>query len=349
MWRLYKRGAVWWSYWRGGERISTGCHDKASAEAWCRDRERRTIDPDYAAAKETTLERGVKGFLAHCKRRGRADATLDFYTTKLGHVLRILGADTPLERLTSRALDDYLDARRAEDEAITAHTLAKELGAIRAMLRVARHSGLYHRDPAQVLPVAFEPKYTPRTTALTSAELDRLLLALTPDKAAVVAFAVATGARCSEIFRAERGDYDRAAGLLLLRGTKTEGAWRQVAIVSLFSPLLERALRDAPGGHGARLFPSWGNARRDILRACDRAQVPHVTWNDLRRTHGRWLRSRGVEPTLIGDQLRHTSSAMAEKVYAKLSPAELRDLLERRLADSAPAKQTAPRGGRKTG
>lgn len=347
MWSLYKRGEVWWSYWRGNERISTQCRDRAAAEAWCRDRERRATDPDYAAAQETTLAAGVRLFLAHCTRRGRSKATLAFYATKLGHAVRLLGADLALERITAAAVDGYLDARRAEDSVLTEHTLAKELGAVRAMLRVLRRRGLYHRDPATVLPVAFEARYAPRTTALSPAELDRLLLALTPDRAAAVAYAVATAARRSELFRAERGDWDRAAGLVLLRGTKTARSARHVAVLRLFEPLLERAMRDAPGKTG-RLFESWQNARRDIHRACERAQVPLVSWNDLRRTHGRWLRARGVEPALIGEQLRHASSRMAEQVYAKPSPAELRALIEDRL-DAQVVRPTGPRGKARRG
>lgn len=349
MWRLYKRNDVWWSYWRGGERLSTGCRDKIAAESWCRDRERRAVDPDYAAAKETTLERGVMAFLEHCRQRGRAPATVDFYTSKLGHALRLLGPSLPLERVTAAAIDQYLADRRKEDPLLTDHSVAKELGAIRAMLRVLRRRGLYHRDPAQVLPVAFESHYTPRDKVLSEGELDRLLLALTPDRAAVVAFAVATAARRSEIFRAERGDWDRGAGLVMLHGTKTKKAARHVPVLRLFEPLLERAWRDAPGGHGARLFERWQNARRDIHRACERAQVPLVTWNDLRRTHGRWLRNRGVEPSLIGEQLRHSSSRMAEQVYAKPSPAELRSLLERRLGEAGELRPTAARAKRRSG
>lgn len=74
-------------------------------------------------------------------------------------------------------------------------------------------------------------------------------------------------------------------------------------------------------------------AARSIASACEALKIAHVSWNDLRRTHARWLRRAGVDPELIGEQLRHTSPAMARRVYAQITPGELGEQIERRLRD----------------
>ena len=101
-------------------------------------------------------------------------------------------------------------------------------------------------------------------------------------------------------------------------------------VLPFLAPILRQALKDAPGAEGEPLFARWPNARRDIIRACERAGVTRVTWNDLRRSHAKWLRGRGVEPSLIAEVLGHTTSRMAEVVYGRPTPQQLRHLLKER-------------------
>jgi hypothetical protein len=53
------------------------------------------------------------------------------------------------------------------------------------------------------------------------------------------------------------------AGVLRLRGTKTDGSDRLVPVVAFSVPLLEHALTYAEGQDGL-LFRPWGNVRRDL-------------------------------------------------------------------------------------
>lgn len=269
------------------------------------------------------------------------------YRQKLGHVVRIWGSTTPLAQVDAGAVDRYLAARRADvdDQGRSAapsdSTLGKELTAIRQVLKHAFRAGTYQRHPAQVLPVGWKTGYQPRRRWLTAQQLERLCGELGPERAAYLLFVVATGARLGELSRARRDDVNWARGVVYLRGTKTDAADDEVPILPIFHNLLATSLRDGPGsGLIALLFPRWGNARRDILAACVRAGVPGVTWNDLRRTSGQWLRRSGAPPHLIGRFLRHTSSKMAEQVYAALDASGLGKLL---------AEQTAPAGAKKVG
>lgn len=170
---------------------------------------------------------------------------------------------------------------------------------IRAMLKVAKRRGEFLGEVAAVMPDGFETGYRPRSRFLAQTEASKLLRELTADRAARVAFILATGARWGETDRVQRVDVDRARGLVFLRGTKTEGAPRVVPIVGWGHPLLEHAERYGEGESGG-LFRAWPNVRRDLADACKRAKIARVSPNDLRRTYGTWLRLGGVEPSLIG-------------------------------------------------
>jgi len=106
-----------------------------------------------------------------------------------------------------------------------------------------------------------------------------------------------------------------------------------VAVLSIFRPLLERALAgaDLVGPAFGRWPKARGNALRDLANACERAGIAPATWNDFRRTHGRWLRQAGVSPELIAEQLRHASPAMARLVYAQIEAEEVGEQIERLL------------------
>jgi hypothetical protein len=76
------------------------------------------------------------------------------------------------------------------------------------------------------------------------------------------------------------------------------------------------------------LFPKWTNSRRDILEACKRAGIDHVTWNDLRRTNATLLAEAGVDADLGHKLLGHSDDRMWNQVYAKPRPAALAQRLD---------------------
>lgn len=235
--RTYKRGRYWWVAWPGDERESTGQTTKEAADRWCRRRELERADPAHAAARAATVARLIVAFLADRREVGRSAATLEFYEQKLGHVARLLGDDTPLSDLTPRALDHY-QAQRLSERAKRA-TVTKEVKALAAALRRAKRWGWYPGDLGALLPVDLETGYTPRARWLPPEELDLLLDELgevAAHHAAAAAYAVASGARASEVARCTRGDLEAAleAGEVQIRGTKTRKSKGAVAVLSLF-------------------------------------------------------------------------------------------------------------------
>ena len=337
-----------WGYDDAGQRWteSTKQIDRKAAEAVARVLERDHASPGAAAAREATLADAVTLLLTN--RRGlasagkRSDATVTFYEFKTGHWRRLLGDGFLLSRLTAAVVDKYIDSRREEEA--SEHTIAKELVALRCALKLAVRAGLWNGNPAAVLPVLFATEYTPRTRTLPRADLQKLFTELEANPAAMVAFMVATGARWSEAESVLAADVHKE-GLVHLAGTKTTAADRVVPVLHPEAlELLHYAIAHAVPGKGGRMFAEWKSPNNALRRACERAKIDHTSFNDLRRTFATWLREEGVSAELIAPAMGHTTTAMVQKVYGRLTPAALRDLLAVALgvgADTSAANSAA--------
>jgi integrase len=355
--RLYKRGKTWWCwYYQDGKQVrrTTHCQDRRAAEQAAREFERVAADPLHPSRQTATVGDAVSLLITHREGEAaagrRSAATVRFYREKAGHWTRVLGADFRLSKLTAADVDGYVNARRAEGFA--ENTIAKELVAMRAALKLAKRAGKWFGDVAAIFPVAFAPEYEPRRRALAVAEVYRLLEQLEPDRAARVAFIAATGARLGESDRARREDVDAREGqpadFVFLRGTKTAASLRTVPVVTPLARQLLKYALDHAGGAEGMLFRPWPMLHRGLLRACRRAgckatgctikpsrkggcRTPEclaaalapVTPNDLRRTCATWLREAGTPVELVAPVLGHVDIRMAIRVYARLDPAAL--------------------------
>jgi integrase len=353
--RLRKRNGVWHArYWENGERRerSTQCTDRRAAEAVAAQFERDAADPDHARTRDATLNDAFALLLAdrreRARKRTRSQSTVDFYQTKCGHWLRLYGHEFPLSRITSRLVREYIETRRTEPRhaaakkrpapvrmrrngrpvakprpvktppRVTESTIAKELIALRAALKLAVVEGIWKGDPRAVVPVAFSPAYEPRTRWLPRAELGALFGVLAPDEAARVAFAVATSAERSVLDRASPLDVAADRSRVHVRGTKRVTRDRLVPILATWQrELLAYALEHAQGTDGL-LFAPWQNDHRALARACVRAGIARISWNDLRRTFAQFLRADGVPLELIAPMMGHASTAMLQRVYGRL-------------------------------
>lgn len=373
--RLYLRGRVWWGwlYDLAGKRrdFSTRQRNKATAREVAREYERRAADPNYARADATLT--GALQLLLKDREEGTlatpptcATATLEMYQVKAGTLTRLLETDAlgnyvplPLASLSATVVDDYIARRRKEwalppraaklnergevleparpGRHIRDATIHKEMVTLSGALRLALRRGLWTGNLDAVMPQAFSPEYKPRERRLSVPELEALLGELTPDRAARVAFIVSTSAEWIATERALDQDISIDLGMVLVRGSKNSNRFRTVPIVSADQhSLLEHAVRHARGAEG-RLFNPWGNARRDLAQACERAGIPTCSPNDLRRTCASWLRAAGVRPSDIAPVMGHADSRMVEKVYGRLTPSELGEVL----ASQMPGKTAA--------
>lgn len=68
---------------------------------------------------------------------------------------------------------------------------------------------------------------------------------------------------------------------------------------------------------------------RVLYPACDRAEVPRISWHSLRHTHATLLHAQGESMKTIQAQLRHSSVRITAEVYTHVIPKQQRDAVER--------------------
>lgn len=316
-------------YWRGGviwvrcdpvtrKPRSTSCRDTKAAELWRAEREKIASNPDYAASLTATLGTWVVKVLEK-KRAERAEGTVHMYEVKLGHLVRLWGADLPLAGITSERVDEYISTRSAEGA--KNNTIARELTGLRQILRHAKRGRAFHGTLDQILPVGFSAGYEPVKRTLARTDLPKLWAALRDDtERAWVGFVLATAADVGDVERALPTDYDPARNVVRIRGTKTDTRDDEVPILPHVQELFDFAR--------TRLPISWPRASKGLGDACKRAGIPHLSPKDLRRTAASWLVAAGADQRNVGRFLRHKSDAMVRKVYGQLTATQLGALLE---------------------
>jgi integrase len=297
--------------------VSTECQDVAALKQWTRKRERNSEDPRYAAAHKATLGQWVTKTM-DVKRIDKSAATLTVYEQKLGHFVNAWGENMPLVEITPDLCDSYTAARRGHGAAEM--TICKEFSSLTQLLKLARRAGCYPHQIEALRPLNLAPHYVPRDRHLSLDEVTKLRNACFPRLRAIVSVAVCTGARLSEALSFAPADLDQVSWVAHLRGTKTEGANRLVPVLPPFRPWLLDVLDNCP----VVSYPN--NLRRDLLKACERAEISPCTPNDLRRTHASLLVASGVDREVVRRIMGHATSRMVEMVYGKIDPAELQAL-----------------------
>lgn len=245
--------------------------------------------------------------------------TVSFYRIKSGHLVRLLGGDLPLDRLSSNVVRDYIQTRR--DEGAKDTTVVKEIITLRRAVKLAHETGRFPANPKEVIP-RFRVRYQPREHWLTAKQVRALLRQLGPHRRLWVLLATFTGARLSEVERLRWEHVDLERGWVLLPGTKTAKARRRVPLASELARALEREERTTD-----KVVVRWGNVRRDLAAACARAKIPTVSANDLRRTFASWLKQAGNDSLVVAKLLGHSSTRMVELVYGHLSTNEYKSAI----------------------
>jgi integrase len=346
---LYKRGKIWWIRTDPitGKEKTTKCRDKTAALAFRRERERRAADPTYAAQAAPAKNIGEwVSLVVGQKRRMRAAATADFYESKLGHVVRIFGAASPITHLTPGRFDEYVKQRA--DEGARPTTILKEIGCAKVVAGEAERHGAFRGNTKLFKPSDLSDDYEPGERFLLPEELAKLLPELSDKRGAHVATAIAIGSRFSESFRIKREDVKHSPAtessaesfLVYVAGTKTKKSKDTIPVAQPFHGLLRAALRFLP------LAP-WSNMTRDLEAACRRAGIPKVTSNDLRRTNASWLIEAGVPDSMVSRLLRHVDERMVRRVYGRSRPEKLAEAIAGQIANATKARQLPDSGARK--
>lgn len=343
-----------------GKRVkrNTQCIDKEAALLKAKEFEREIANPKASVQAKATLGQALDLLIADRERTARLNGkeqenmhTVSFYKGTSKNLTKFFGNEFLLVNLDSTKVDEYIDYRRNKCKnnrklAISPHTINKEIITLRGALKLAARAGLWAGNLGEVLPVKNSPEYKPRERYLTLTELRKLLHALATcrpsigrDRAAFVAFCVATSARFSEAQHAQIKDIDVSGGFVTIYGTKTRTSKRTVPIVTewqkeMIGYVLQHATNVRTGEpETSVIFQHWinWNCNRDIKKACVRAGILRASPNDLRRTCGTLLRMQGVPLELVSKVLGHKNSIITATVYAFLDDSSLKEQMQKAL------------------
>lgn len=247
----------------------------------------------------------------------RAEATKEMYREKGRRLLKSLG-NPFVSDISLAMLDRYILLRSSSDPehgGASKHTIQKELITVRRALKYAIRTKALHVMPTWP---EFSAEYEPRKVWLTPSEFERVCAELEPKRQLWASLAALGGMRASEVERLEWAHL--AERLMHVPGTKTERSARPVPVAPALLHRLDQVPADQRTG---RVVERWGNVRRDLHAACDRAGVKRVSPNDLRRTFASWLVQQGVPLLTVAALLGHSTTRMLEKVYGRLSQENL--------------------------
>jgi integrase len=336
--QLYRRSdsRFWWCHYvdATGERRSESTKATSLKDAirFLEARETEARDPERSLRNTATLRDALKALVndrqsrAESATKSRSLATAKFYVAKSKVLLAKLGRELRLLEVTPRLLDGYVAQRRSENVKDT--TIHKELTTLRAALKIAKRAGLWVGDIDAVLPEV-SGQSVPRQRWLTERELVMVLEDLiergAEDRAARVAFAVATSAEWAAIERATRSDISADGDFVRVHGSKRDTRDRTVPIARDWQRDLLTIVRVYAQGEGALLFKPYlhSNSIRDFGLCAERLRIERFSWNDLRRTCAQWLRREGIALELVSAVLGHADTRMVSRVYGRLDPREL--------------------------
>lgn len=158
-----------------------------------------------------------------------------------------------------------------------------------------------------------------------------MLAQLEGDRAARVAFAVATSAEWSALERAEWDDLGET--FVRVRGTKSRLRERVVPVVTPWQKELLAFVRNHAAGQKPKLFAPWAQttALHTLHAAAKRAGIDPCGWHDLRRSCAQLLRRAGASFDTLAPVLGHSDSKVTQRVYARLDPEGLLQALRAEL------------------
>ena len=206
----------------------------------------------------------------------------------------------------------------------------------------------WHLVPRNVAELAEPPKLVRKEIVALSAEQARQLLEACRGSRweALIALALGTGMRQSELLGLRWEDLDLDAGVVHVRRQLTrDGAYSEPksargkrrlslpqSVVEVLrehrrQQLADRLLVGPDWEDHGLVFCCWHGRplnHRNVVRAfrslLQKANLPHVPFHALRHTHATLLLSAGVHPKVVQERLGHSSIAMTLDIYSHAVP-----------------------------
>lgn len=314
--RIYKRtgSPKWWATWNDqkGQRVrkSTGTNDKQLAEAIAAKWQHESFMEQHFGIIPDTPFRDALLRYATAKKRENARGYEDTNRYQLQMLLDKFG-DKMLSEIDAKLLRDFADTcRETQKDA----SLQRYLAVIKAILNKAKDEGDLLALP--VFPKVKQPKG--RTRWLTVEEEHRLLKASPERIRLLIAFALDTGGRRSELFRLDWRYLDLEQGRVTFVETKN-GEDRSIRLTERAKQILVAL---GPKGSGA-VFTYQGKALKGIKTSFDTARtkagLEDFRFHDLRHTFASRLVQKGLPLYEVMHMTGHKSLTMVQR-YSHLAP-----------------------------
>ena len=220
---------------------------------------------------------------------------------------------------------------------------------------------LHERNPRQFPdnwknPCTIELNDEEERTAILDLDQQRALIAAIAEESCpwsrvAIEVLMRTGVRINELLalRWSDVDLDKALALIQRSSATTEKRKNRRQLSINLSPVTIQLLRSLPVTEGSQyLFPSprkptqpfTSNAlRRRYNAALERANLPHRTFHDLRRSYGTNAARHGNSTKQISQALGNTAEVTA-RVYVQLAATDLQRISHQNDLDLRPAKQS---------
>ena len=176
----------------------------------------------------------------------------------------------------------------------------------------------------------------PKIRYLSHVEAQRLVNACDVGFRPLVQCALLTGCRYGEITRFKADDFDRDAGIITVRRSKS-GKQRHVVLTEDGVAFFERHTAGKPGtalvfaradgsAHGR------SHQHRPLREACRRAGIePPASFHILRHTYATHLLQAGASLPVISANLGHADVRMTERHYAHLVPSHVAEVIRQKM------------------
>ncbi len=211
-------------------------------------------------------------------------------------------------------------------EGLSAWTINGTLGPLSGMMRTAVRRGMAPSNPVQLLDRHERPKTAgAEMNILDTNEIKLFLNSATKTYRPLLATAIFTGLRMSELLNLRWEDVDWDAGVIHVRDSKTAAGVREVVLMPALQQILAAHSLENEGstyvfetrdGQPMKRRTVHRRALEDTLR---RAGITkRIRFHDLRHTHASILIDQGHPETFICEQMGHANAAITRRIYGHL-------------------------------
>lgn len=230
------------------------------------------------------------------------------------HLRYLLGPlwETPVARLTARALEAQVEQARGRYAAATLRGLLGRVKGLTAWLLKRRYTRA-DLGAALVRPRG-ESRGKPQLRLDEAARLLTALLADPRPAATLLCCCLLLGLRRGEALALTPRDLDQGGAVLVVERGKTRRATRRLQVPDCLRPRLLALAAATPPGE--RLYAATPNTlRARLLDHLAALSLPAVCLHSLRGVHATAAREAGATGHLVAAQLGHASPATAEAHY----------------------------------